>query len=101
MVLWYKVYVHRNIPASISAKFLELLYHGVHNFQVHLCHLDSPSFLHEPRSYPRNNDPVVCTELGMLSKLSEEFEERNCNLLAIGVDSKIGHRAFIKEVQVS
>ncbi|CAN0114168.1 unnamed protein product, partial [Ectocarpus sp. 8 AP-2014] len=49
--------------------------------------------------YPRNNDPVACTELGMLSKLSEEFEERNCKLLAIGVDSKIGHRNFIKEVQ--
>lgn len=56
--------------------------------------------LRGPRSYPRNNDPVACTELGMLSKLSEEFEERNCNLLAIGVDSKIAHRSFIKEVQV-
>ncbi|CAM9877298.1 unnamed protein product [Ectocarpus sp. 12 AP-2014] len=50
-------------------------------------------------TYPRNNDPVACTELGMLSKLSEEFDERNCKLLAIGVDSKIGHRNFIKEVQ--
>lgn len=50
--------------------------------------------------YPRNNDPVSCTELGMLSKLSEEFDERNCKLLAIGVDSKMGHRNFIKEVQV-
>lgn len=36
----------------------------------------------------------------MLSKLSEEFDERNCKLLAIGVDSKMGHRNFIKEVQV-
>lgn len=36
----------------------------------------------------------------MLSKLAEEFEERNCKLLAIGVDSKIGHRNFIKDVQV-
>jgi len=36
----------------------------------------------------------------MLSKLAEEFDERNCKLLAIGVDSKIGHRNFIKEVQV-
>lgn len=54
----------------------------------------------KPHRYPRNNDPVSCTELGMLSKLSEEFDERNCNLLAIGVDSKMGHRKFIKEVQV-
>lgn len=36
----------------------------------------------------------------MLSKLSEEFDERNCKLLAVGVDSKMGHRNFIKEVQV-
>lgn len=36
----------------------------------------------------------------MLSKMSEEFDERNCKLLAIGVDSKMGHRNFIKEVQV-
>ncbi|CAM9910084.1 unnamed protein product [Pylaiella littoralis] len=50
-------------------------------------------------TYPRNNDPVSCTELGMLSKLSEEFDERNCKLLAIGVDSKMGHRNFIKDVQ--
>eukprot|EP00904_Undaria_pinnatifida_P004021 jgi/Undpi1/1361/HiC_scaffold_11.g04753.m1 len=50
-------------------------------------------------TYPRNNDPVTCTSLGMLSKLSEEFEERNCKLLAIGVDSKIGHKTFIKEIQ--
>ncbi|CAM9151933.1 unnamed protein product [Hapterophycus canaliculatus] len=50
-------------------------------------------------TYPRNNDPVSCTELGMLSKLAEEFDERNCKLLAIGVDSKIGHRNFIKDVQ--
>lgn len=59
-------------------------------------------FLHPRNShrYPRNNDPVSCTELGMLSKLSEEFDERNCKLVAIGVDSKIGHRNFIKEVQV-
>lgn len=43
---------------------------------------------------------MTCTELGMLSKLSEEFEERNCKLLAIGVDTKLGHKAFIKEIQV-
>lgn len=36
----------------------------------------------------------------MLSKLSEEFDERNCKLLAIGVDTKLGHKAFIKEIQV-
>lgn len=36
----------------------------------------------------------------MLSKLSEEFEERNCKVLAIGLDSKMGHRSFIKDTQV-
>ncbi|CAM9907225.1 unnamed protein product, partial [Discosporangium mesarthrocarpum] len=50
-------------------------------------------------TYPRNNDPVACTELGMLAKLIEEFEERQCKLLAIGIDSKMGHRSFIKEIQ--
>ncbi|CAM9523086.1 unnamed protein product, partial [Choristocarpus tenellus] len=49
--------------------------------------------------YLRNNDPVACTNLGMLAKLTEEFEGRNCKLVAIGVDSKIGHRSFIKETQ--
>lgn len=36
----------------------------------------------------------------MLSKLSEEFDERNCKVLAIGLDSKMGHRSFVKETQV-
>lgn len=44
---------------------------------------------------------MTCTELGMLSKLSEEFEERNCKLLAVGIDSKMGHRSFIKDIQVT
>ncbi|CAN0402410.1 unnamed protein product [Ascophyllum nodosum] len=50
-------------------------------------------------TYPRNNDPVTCTELGMLTKMSEEFEQRNCKVLAIGVDSKTGHPSFIKDTQ--
>ncbi|CAN0003653.1 unnamed protein product, partial [Sphacelaria rigidula] len=50
-------------------------------------------------TYPRNNDPVASTELGMLSKMAEEFDERNCKLLAIGVDSKTAHRAFAKDTQ--
>ena len=36
----------------------------------------------------------------MLTKMSEEFEQRNCKVLAIGVDSKTGHRSFIKDTQV-
>lgn len=36
----------------------------------------------------------------MLSKMSQEFEERNCKVLAIGVDSKVAHRRFVKETQV-
>lgn len=61
---------------------------------------DYPQSNFERTSYPRNHDPVTCTELAMLSKLAEEFDERNCKLLAIGVDSKSGHRQFIKETQV-
>jgi hypothetical protein len=36
----------------------------------------------------------------MIAKLSEEFEARNCKLLAISIGSISGHRSFIKETQV-
>ncbi|CAM9220101.1 unnamed protein product [Chrysoparadoxa australica] len=49
--------------------------------------------------FPKSSDPVACTEMGMLSKLRDEFDARHVKLLAVGVDSKLGQRAFIKETQ--
>lgn len=45
-------------------------------------------------------DPVGTTELGMLSKLKEEFKARECTLLTLGVDTKDNHRKWIEDVQI-
>ena len=50
-------------------------------------------------TFPRGGDPVLSTELGMLSKLVEEFEARTCKVIAVGVGSKSSHRNFIKDTQ--
>ncbi|CAM9619632.1 unnamed protein product, partial [Phaeothamnion confervicola] len=50
-------------------------------------------------AFPRGNDAVACTEIGMLAKLWDEFESRNCKLLAVGVDTRFGHRTFVKDTQ--
>eukprot|EP00953_Heterococcus_sp_UTEX-ZZ885_P030209 15977-Heterococcus_DN1.PRE.1 len=52
-------------------------------------------------TFPKTQDPVACSQLGMIAKLSEEFEARNCKLLAISIGSISGHRSFIKETQAS
>jgi hypothetical protein len=41
----------------------------------------------------------VSSELGMLSKLVEEFEARTCKVIAVGVGSKSSHRSFVNETQ--
>jgi len=51
-------------------------------------------------SFPANMDPVGTTEIGMLSKLREEFEARGVRLIALGVENKQEHRKWIEEIEV-
>eukprot|EP01038_Epipyxis_sp_PR26KG_P005100 gene5100-7109_t len=44
-------------------------------------------------------DPVATTDLGMLSKLSDEFEARNILLLAVGDDTVPNYRKWIKDIE--
>lgn len=50
-------------------------------------------------AFSKSNDPVSCSELGMLAKLGDEFEARNCKVVGIGVDTRSGHRTFLRETQ--
>jgi alkyl hydroperoxide reductase subunit AhpC len=43
-------------------------------------------------------EPVATTDLGMLCKLSEEFEARNIFLIALGNDTVPNYRRWIREV---
>lgn len=44
-------------------------------------------------------DPVATTEIGMLSKLKEEFAARDVKLVALCVDTKENHRKWIEDIQ--
>eukprot|EP00613_Pedinella_sp_CCMP2098_P015450 CAMPEP_0171755672 /NCGR_PEP_ID=MMETSP0991-20121206/44601_1 /TAXON_ID=483369 /ORGANISM="non described non described, Strain CCMP2098" /LENGTH=234 /DNA_ID=CAMNT_0012357791 /DNA_START=54 /DNA_END=758 /DNA_ORIENTATION=- len=44
-------------------------------------------------------DPVATTELGMLSKLKEEFAARECKLVALCIDTKENHRKWVEDTQ--
>lgn len=49
-------------------------------------------------TFPRGEDPVWSTELGMLAKLKSEFDARDCRLLAINVTSLESQKDFIADV---
>lgn len=44
-------------------------------------------------------DPVATTDLGMLARLADEFEARNISLLAVGNDSVMNYRRWIKDIE--
>lgn len=44
------------------------------------------------------NDPVSTTEIGMLQKLEEEFEDRHLSIVIVGNDSVANYRKWIKDI---
>ena len=49
-------------------------------------------------SFRDSFDPVSTTEMGMLAKLKDEFQERDCRLLGLCVDTKENLRKWTEEV---
>ena len=49
-------------------------------------------------SFRNSFDPVSTTEVGMLAKLKEEFQERDCRLMGLCVDTKENLRKWTGEV---
>lgn len=49
-------------------------------------------------TFPQTHHPVWATELGMLQKLKEQFDARNCRVLALNVDSLKQQTLFLQDV---
>lgn len=50
-------------------------------------------------SHPADFTPVCTTELGSAARLAEEFDRRNCRMIAISVDPLDQHRAWIGDIE--
>lgn len=49
-------------------------------------------------TFPQTHHPVWATELGMMQKLKDQFDARNCRLLALNVDSANRQTQFLADV---
>ena len=49
-------------------------------------------------SHPKDFTPVCTTELGSVAKLTDEFEKRDVKVVALSVDSRESHEAWIKDI---
>lgn len=50
-------------------------------------------------SYPSDFTPICSTEISAFAQLQQEFEKRNCNLVALSTDSVQSHADWIKDVE--
>jgi alkyl hydroperoxide reductase subunit AhpC len=49
-------------------------------------------------SHPADYTPVCTTELGAVAKMKQEFDRRNCKVIAISVDPIESHRGWISDI---
>jgi alkyl hydroperoxide reductase subunit AhpC len=49
-------------------------------------------------SHPADYTPVCTTELGAVAKMKQEFDRRNCKVIAISVDPMESHRGWINDI---
>jgi alkyl hydroperoxide reductase subunit AhpC len=49
-------------------------------------------------SHPADYTPVCTTELGAVAKIKNEFDRRNCKVIAVSVDPLEAHRGWINDI---
>ncbi len=50
-------------------------------------------------SHPKDFTPVCTTELGYLASLQSDFEERNCKIIGLSVDSVADHILWLTDIE--
>ena len=50
-------------------------------------------------SHPKDFTPVCTTELGMAAKMKDEFDKRNCKMIAVSVDDVASHKKWIGDIE--
>jgi len=50
-------------------------------------------------SHPKDFTPVCTTELGTVARIKQEFEKRNCKVIAVSVDDVTSHKGWIGDIE--
>jgi alkyl hydroperoxide reductase subunit AhpC len=50
-------------------------------------------------SHPKDYTPVCTTELGTVAKIKQDFEKRNCKVIAVSVDDVPSHKGWIGDIE--